>query len=203
MRIKLLCLLIVAGLSLNLSAQTPLSKEEKDFAIQFMNESTDYMLSTLRGLSEEQLKFKPDANSWSVEDCLKHLMISEQAIWTAFVETPLKGSADPDNRDALQLSDEQVIQFITSRERKAKTSEQAEPQNIEGDYKDVLKDLKKLRSAHAKWLKSTEEDLRNRVADSPLGKIDLYQAVLLISGHVRRHTDQMKEVMNSESFPNQ
>ncbi|HEY9116178.1 MAG TPA: DinB family protein [Roseivirga sp.] len=203
MKTKLFTLIIALAFGGSLWAQTPLTKEEKDFALKYMKESTDYMTSTLKGLSEEQLKFKPDAKSWSVEDCLRHLMIAEQGIWMGFVEANLSATPNPSSREGLPWSDEQVIGAITSRDQKATTSAEAEPQNVEGDYKEVLKNFKKLRAEHAKWLKSTDEDLRNRVAQSPVGKIDLYQAVLLISGHVRRHTDQMKEVMANEGFPKQ
>lgn len=203
MKTKLFTLIFALAFSGSLLAQTPLTKEERKFATDYMKESTDYALSALKGLSEEQLTFKPDANSWSVEDCLRHLMIAEQGIWMSFVEAPLKTAADPANRTNLAWTDEQVIGAITSREQKATTSTAAEPQNIDGSFKDVLNNFKKLRAEHVKWLKGTNEDLRNRVAQSPIGKIDVYQAVLLVSGHVKRHTDQMKEVMASEGFPKQ
>ena len=58
-----------------------------------------------------------------------------------------------------------------------------------------------MRSAHVKWIKKTDADLRNRYAETPIGVLDTYQAILFMSGHVTRHTDQMKEVMASPGFP--
>lgn len=201
MKSKLFTLLIAFGFCGSLMAQTPLTKEEKDFAIKYLNEATKELEQTVKGLSEAQLKFRPDANSWSVEDCLKHLTISEVNIWAGFVDTALQQEPDPSKRYEVQASDEMILGMIESREQKVQTSESFQPVNKEGDFKTVLKEFKSLRAEHLKWLKKTDEDLRNRYAQTPVGTIDAYQGILFISGHVKRHTAQMKEVMASEGFP--
>lgn len=201
MKSKLFTLLIAFGFSGSLMAQTPLTREEKDFAIKYLSEATKELERTVKGLNEAQLKFRPDANSWSVEDCLKHLTISEVNIWAGFVEAALQQEPDPSKRSQVQASDEMILGMIESREQKVQTSESFQPVNKEGDFKTVLKEFKSLRAEHLKWLKKTDEDLRNRYAQTPVGTIDAYQGVLFISGHVKRHTAQMKEVMASEGFP--
>ncbi|NVK85003.1 MAG: DinB family protein [Cytophagia bacterium] len=201
MKSKLFTLLIAFGFCGSLMAQTPLTKEEKDFAIKYLNEATKELEQTVKGLSEAQLKYRPDANSWSVEDCLKHLTISEANIWAGFVEAALQQEPDPSKRSEVKASDEMILGMIESRDQKVQTSESFQPVNKEGDFKTVLKEFKSLRAAHLKWLKKTDEDLRNRYAQTPVGTIDAYQGVLFISGHVKRHTAQMKEVMASEGFP--
>lgn len=201
MKSKLFTLLIAFGFCGSLMAQTPLTKEEKDFAIKYLNEATKELEQTVKGLSEAQLKYRPDANSWSVEDCLKHLTISEANIWAGFVDAALQQEPDPSKRSEVKASDEMILGMIESRDQKVQTSESFQPVNKEGDFKTVLKEFKSLRAAHLKWLKKTDEDLRNRYAQTPVGTIDAYQGVLFISGHVKRHTAQMKEVMASEGFP--
>ena len=203
MKSKFFVLLIALGLCGSLMAQTPLTQEEKDFAIQYMNEATKELEQTVKGLSEAQLKFKADANSWSVEDCLKHLTISEMNIWAGFVQAPLQEAPDPSRRSEVKVEDKMLLGMIENREQKVQTSESFEPVNKEGDFKTVLKEFQALRAEHLKWLKKTNEDLRNRYAQTPVGTMDAYQAVLFISGHVKRHTAQMKEVMASEGFPKQ
>ncbi|NVJ45543.1 MAG: DinB family protein [Cytophagia bacterium] len=201
MKSKLFTLLIAFGFCGSLMAQTPLTKEEKDFAIKYLNEATKELEQTVKGLSEAQLKYRPDANSWSVEDCLKHLTISEANIWAGFVDAALQQEPDPSKRSEVKANDEMILGMIESRDQKVQTSESFQPVNKEGDFKTVLKEFKSLRAAHLKWLKKTDEDLRNRYAQTPVGTIDAYQGVLFISGHVKRHTAQMKEVMASEGFP--
>lgn len=201
MKSKLFTLLIAFGFCGSLMAQTPLTKEEKDFAIKYLNEATKELERTVKGLSEAQLKFRPDANSWSVEDCLKHLTISEVNIWSGMVDSAMKLEPDPSKRSQVQLDDLTLLGLIESRDQRVKTSASFEPVNKQGNFKIILKEFKDLRAQHLKWVKKTNEDLRNRYTQLPFGQIDAFQAVLFISGHVKRHTAQMKEVMASKGFP--
>jgi hypothetical protein len=50
---------------------------------------------------------------------------------------------------------------------------------------------------------NTQEDMRNHVINFPLGMMDAYQLVLLMSAHTNRHTQQIKEVMADPNFPKQ
>ena len=203
MKSTLLTLFFALGICGSVMAQTPLTQSEKDFAIQYLNEATKELEQTVKGLSEAQLKFRPNANSWSVEDCLKHLTISEVNIWAGMVQAPLRQAPDPSKRSQVQADDQTILGMIESREQRVKTSESFEPVNKEGDFKSILKEFKDLRAEHLKWLKKTDEDLRNRYAQTPIGTMDVYQAVLFVSGHVKRHTAQMKEVMESAGYPKQ
>ena len=45
--------------------------------------------------------------------------------------------------------------------------------------------------------------MRDHVADSPLGKLDGYEFVLLIAAHSERHTKQINEVKADPNFPKQ
>ena len=56
-----------------------------------------------------------------------------------------------------------------------------------------------INGGYAAWW--TEDDLRNRYFDFPFGKADSYQIILFLSGHTKRHTDQIKEVIANEKFP--
>ena len=182
-------------------AQTPMNKEERTALVKYLNETSDYMTKTLKGLSDEQLAFKPNAESWSIDECLRHLAISEASIWGAFIESALATDPDPSKRSEVKATDEQVMAGIESRDQKVKTFAPFEPQNKVEDFKTVLKEFKTLRAEHIKWAKKTNEDLRNRYATTPIGVMDAYQAILFMSGHVKRHTDQMKEVMADANFP--
>ncbi|WP_268125250.1 DinB family protein [Roseivirga pacifica] len=203
MRIRLFTLLIGLGMSASSFAQSPMTKEERAFAIKYMDEATKGVEQTTKGLSAEQLAYKPDANTWSVEECLKHMAISEETIWAGFVTTALQTAPDPSKRAEVQVEDKMLLGMIESRQQKVQTQAPFEPTNKPEDFKTVMKEFKSLRAEHAKWMKNTDDDLRNRYAQTPVGTIHAYQAVLFISGHVKRHTDQMKEVMASPGFPKQ
>ncbi len=200
-RLSITLMSLMLLFSISAQAQNNLSKEERKFATKYLNETKNEMLKTLKGLSEEQLNFKPSAESWSVAECLRHITISEKTLWENFVDGALKTAADPSKRSEVKMTDEQLMGIIESREQKVKTFAPFEPQNKQGSVKEVIKEFKSLRDAHVKFAKSTGEDLRNHYGQLPFGTIDSYQAILFMAGHTKRHTDQMKEIMADASFP--
>jgi hypothetical protein len=114
----------------------------------------------------------------------------------------MKAPANPEKRAEIKMSDEQVIKTLQDRSFKAKTPEQFEPKNT--PYKsldEALNDFKTTRADHIKYVKTTTEDLRNHVAQTPLGWVDAYQLCLFLSGHTNRHTQQMDEIKADAGFP--
>lgn len=192
-------LLLVLFVMSSISAQ--MTKEERKFAVKYLNSTKSDLIKTIKGLSSEQLNFKPNAESWSIDECIRHITISEQNIWTGFVDTPLATDPDPSKRSQVTMSDEQLMGVIESRAQKVKTFAPFEPQNKIENLNVVLKEFKSLRDSHIKFAKKTDEDLRNRYGQLPFGTIDTYQAILFMSGHTKRHTDQIREVMANASFP--
>jgi hypothetical protein len=47
----------------------------------------------------------------------------------------------------------------------------------------------------------TNDDLRSRAGDSPLGALDAYQWLLFTGAHNERHLGQMREVKADPKFP--
>lgn len=188
---------LIGGLAI---AQTTLSDEERSKAIDHLKKTNAELLKTVKGLSEEQLNYKPSDDAWSIANCVEHIAISENNIF-GIVQMTLKNDPDPSLRSEVKMSDDQVLGLIESREQKVKTRTEFEPTGKYGDYKGSLAEFKNKRKANMKYVKSSEDDLRNRYFDFPFGKVDAYQVVLFMSGHTKRHTDQIKEVMASAGFP--
>lgn len=177
-----------------------ISQDERTKLVEHLNQSQEELFATVKGLTTEQLNFKADADSWSIAECVEHIAITENTIF-GLVETALEVEADPSGRSKVQMTDEQILGLIRSRENKVKTRPDAEPENRFVDYSGSLKTFKKRRKAHLSYVKKTDDDLRNRYCQFPFGTIDAYQTILFLSGHVQRHTDQIKEVMAANNFP--
>ncbi|MEP5612866.1 MAG: DinB family protein [Cyclobacteriaceae bacterium] len=200
MKRVLLSMVSIALLSSVAFAQTTLSKEERSKAIEHLKNTNAELLKTVKGLSEEQLNYKPTEDSWSVANCVEHLAISENNIF-GIVQMTLQSDPDPSLRSEVKMSDDQVIGLIQSREQKVKTRTEFEPTNKYGGYDGSLAEFKTKRKENMKYVKSSQDDLRNRYFDFPFGKVDAYQVIIFMSGHTKRHTDQIKEVMASAGYP--
>ena len=187
-------------LAASVYAQSTISKEERSKAVEHLKETQSELLQTLSGLSEVQLNYKPTPDTWSIAECMEHIAISENNIFD-IIRMSLEKDADPSQRANVKLSDDQLLGIIEGRAQKVKTRKEFEPTNQYGGYDGSLQEFIKQRKAHIRYVKSSKDDLRNRYFDFPFGKVDTYQVILFMSGHTRRHTDQIKEVMADSNFP--
>src|SRR5579859_1667352 len=89
-------------------AADTLSKKERNYAVKFLKETENDVVSKVKGLSQAQLEFKPAADRWSVEECVKHIAVTEQALWQ-MVSGTLQQPANPEKRSEIKMTDEQLI----------------------------------------------------------------------------------------------
>jgi len=181
--------------------QNQLTAKERENAIRSLKETEAGVFNAVKGLSEAQLTYKPAADRWSVEECVKHIAASEKELW-AMAETSLKKAPNPEKRAGIKLSDTALIKAVEDRSHKAKTFSTLEPAN--SPYKtpaEALQAFKENREKLIDFVKTTNVDLRNHVLELPLGTFDSYQFILLISAHSNRHTQQIDEVKADPGFP--
>lgn len=177
-----------------------LTDTEREFAVKHLKETKKDLLVKVKGLSDAQLNFKVTPESWSIAECVEHIAITENMISGA-AYGGLKSEADPSRRSELKMSDEQIVDFITDRSEKVKTQKSMEPKNSYGSYKETLKAFTSKRDENISFMQKTTEDMRNHFNDFPFGVIDTYQTMLFMSGHTKRHTEQIEEVMANINFP--
>ncbi len=178
-----------------------LTEKEREIAADFLSKTEEGVLVSVKGLSENQLQFKPAEDKWSIEDCLKHIAATEQALW-AMTEGAIQQTANPEKRADIKWTDEQVMKNIQDRANKVKTFSPFEPQNT--SYKTAEEASASFIENRAKliqYVKETKEDLRNHVATLPVGSFDCYQMILFIAAHSKRHQQQIDEVKASADFP--
>ena len=197
----LLSLANLVLISSTLLAQTHLSAEDRSKAIDYLKETQSAYLKVVKDLSDEQLNFRSDEESWSVAECVEHIAASEQSFFD-LVEMTLKTDPDPSLRSEVKLSDQEVIGIMENREQKVKTRPDLEPTDRYTGFDNSIDEFKSKRKSIIKYIKTTNDDLRNRYFEFPFGKVDSYQILLLISAHVTRHTKQIQEIIANSNYPN-
>lgn len=199
---KLLFLLPLALVfSFNIS-EGRLTKKEKKFAVNYLTETKNALVNAVSGLTEQQFNYKPAPDRWSVKECLQHIAAAEAGLWK-ICESTLQATANPEKRAEIKVTDEQLMQGVTDRSKKAQAPEQIRPENSPyGTPQEALNAFTADRDKLIRYMKHTKGDLRNHVWDSPLaGMLDTYQVVLLIAAHSNRHTQQIEEVKANPGFP--
>ncbi len=195
----LIGLLILFGFT---GIDNSITKQERKSAISYFKQTQQDFIKEIKGLSEAQLNWKPADSVWSVANCAEHITISEKNLFDWGMGT-LKAPADPSKRKELKHDDEAIKNMIGSRTVKVKTREGFYPTGQFGNTAQTLTVFKERRADLIKYMKSTEDDLRNHFAETPVGLIDTYQLLLFLSAHTKRHTLQIAELKAHPDFPKQ
>jgi hypothetical protein len=198
---KKILLFITTCMLMSFSVDDPITKEERKKAVDFLNDTRQGVLDATKGLSEAQLRFKPAADKWSVEDCVKHIAQSQQMLWD-MVSAGMKNPATPEKRSEVKAKDDDIIKNVADRTNKVKTSPPLEPLNT--PYKSLAEAWDAYSRSTDKmieYVNTTNEDLRNHINPMPFGTFDSYQMILFISAHANRHKKQMDEVKADPNFP--
>ena len=202
MRTKSLAGVLIASLLMAGAAATSaqeVTQAEKDKALQYLETTKKGVLEATKGLSEAQWNFKPAPDRWSVAQVMEHIATAEDFIRGMLKEKIMMAPAGEPGRD-VKKTDEGVLAMVPDRTTKLQAPEPLVPTNRFGSPEASLKHFVDSRATTADFLKSTT-GLRDHVADSPMGKLDGYEFVLLIAAHSERHTKQINEVKADPNFP--
>jgi DinB family protein len=176
-----------------------LSQGEKDRAMKYLETTKKGVLDATKGLSEAQWNFKPALDRWSVAQVMEHIASAEDFLRGMDADQVMKAPAGDATRDVKAL-DDAVLAKIPDRSTKIQAPEPLQPSNRFGSPEASVKHFVESRAATLDFLKNTA-GLRAHVADSPIGKLDAYEFVLLIAAHSERHTKQILEVKADPGFP--
>jgi hypothetical protein len=193
----LIAMVLMAGTTAA-SAQE-VTPAEKDKALQYLETTKKNVLEATKGLSEAQWNFKPAPDRWSVAQVTEHIAAAEDLIRGMVKEKVMMAPAGEPGRD-LKKTDEAVLAMVPDRSHKAQAPEPLVPTNRFGSPEGSIKHFVESRATTEEFLNTTA-GLRDHVADSPLGKLDGYEFVLLIAAHSERHTKQINEVKADPNFP--
>jgi hypothetical protein len=190
--------LVLMGGAAAASAQD-VTQAEKDRALQYLETTKKGVLDATKGLSEAQWNFKAGPDRWSVAQVMEHIAAAEDFIRGALKEKVMMAPAGEPGRD-VKRTDDAVMAMVPDRTTKAQAPEPLVPTNRFGSPEGSVKHFVESRATTEEFLKTTP-GLRDHVTDSPLGKMDGYEFILLIAAHSERHTKQINEVKADPNFP--
>ncbi|HXX20754.1 MAG TPA: DinB family protein [Candidatus Acidoferrum sp.] len=174
---------------------------ERERAVNYLTQSRDNLLRTVRGLSREQLQFKPAPDRWSVADCLEHLILVENRRIGEGIPAALQQTVDPARRSAYEGRDEELVHLVAGRVQRAQAPEPVRPTG-RWPHDRLIPELEAVRERSADLVAMTQANLRQYFSPHPLfGDLDCYQWLLLVAAHSDRHRAQIEELIASPGFP--
>ena len=180
----------------------PAVDEAKARALAHLEQSMEKFLSAIDGLSDEQWRWKPAPDRWSVGECAEHIARAEPFLRSLIQGATVEASA-AELLAGSHGKEETVLRFITDRSQKFQAPETANPaqsgatrprQALERDFL--------FERGRTYEFVSALDDLRGHARRHPaFEELDLSGWVLFLSGHTERHTLQLEEVKASAGFP--
>lgn len=178
-------------------AQT-LTLEQRAEIAKRLKETQELLFGSLAGLSAKQLAFKPAADRWSIAEVAEHLVLMEGGTLPLLKQL----LAAPGVSGEPALADEVIGRAVRNRTRRISSPEALAPTGRFTSVEQITATFSKLRSGVARYVETTEEDLRgHRYPHPALGPMDGYQWLLFVNAHLERHVQQIEEVKRTPGFP--
>ena len=197
--------MMLALLALPMCAET-LSKGERDQAMSHLHATRKQVLDLIAPLSEAQWKFKAGPDRWSIAECAEHITETENMLRGLIQQSAKKLPVDEAKRTAKatkrEAGNKAVLAQMADRSKRASAPGEIRPTGRFASKAALVAALNERRDVTIKYVETTYEDLRGRFFQMGPGReMDLYEMILMISGHAERHLLQMKEVTAAAGYP--
>src|SRR5262249_5841896 len=155
-----------------------ISPEERKRLTEYLADTRERLLRSTRGLTPEQLDYKPAPGRWSVAENLEHLTIAEGRVLPR-IEEALKGSADPGKRSAWEGRDDELVQAIENRTPRAQAPDVVQPRG-QWRNQELFRQLQAVRQRTLEFAATTNAGLRHNFYPHPFfGELDCYQWLMI------------------------
>ncbi len=198
---KLIILIVSVMIAGHAFSQSKLTIDQRKFAADYLNQTKHDFLKSIDGLNSAQLSFKADSTRWSILDCAEHIALAEQGLFM-IMQGQLKSSGDSTKRKEINVSEKEIIGRLTNRTFKVQAPEVIKPTGKFPNLEAIKQAFSKQRDNCINYVNATNDDLLNHYWKHPAtGTIDLYQTIILLAAHCKRHTLQIEEVKAQIGFP--
>ena len=175
-----------------------MTPSEREFATKCLFDGRDALLRAIEGLSEEQQRFKPQPEAWSIADCVEHVAVVEDFLFALVTH----GAVNPNGISLDPAKDERMAAAVVDRRRKVAAPPAMRPAGFFPSVADAAARFRESRERSIAHFGNCQDDLRRLFMIHPvLGEIDCYRCLLVLALHPARHAAQIEEIKQQAGFP--
>jgi len=156
----------------------------------------DAFQAAVSGLSEQQARFKPSAERWSIEDIVEHVAVAEHGMYR-FISDLHEVSTDPHTTES-------AASLARSSDRKTMplpAPQRVLPTRRFDSLHAALGKFLENRARTIEFVENCTDDLRLRLIQHPLGLMNGQDCLTVLTHHPARHIDQINELKADPGFP--
>jgi hypothetical protein len=151
------------------------------------------LLDVLSGVTEEVAARRPAPERWSVIECVEHLAIAEDYLFSQIAASCCSDaptlSMPSRNREALILS------RGVDRTRPVQSPEGGRPTGRFATLREAVQYFLASRERTVRFVENCREDLRSKLTSHPIiGTVNCYENLLMMAVHPLRHSKQIEEI---------
>ena len=166
---------------------------DRELLLGLLAETERQLCQAADGLTEEQARMRPEADRWSVLECVEHVCLVEDAMFARFTTNLAPAEAPPDRaREAT------VRRVAGDRTTKFTAPEHVRPNGRFASLAVALDHFQKSRARSIEYVRRCELDPRAFTARHPVaGPISGQEFLLILAMHPARHAEQIHEIRQS------
>jgi hypothetical protein len=166
---------------------------ERQLLIRRLRQSRDCFAGSLADVPEELCRVRPSDISWSVIDCVEHIVIAENA-W----HVRLQGRQPV--IEPIDRAKDEFVNRVADRTEKRSAPERAQPKGKHATLAEATREFRTARERTIAFAENSAENFRNFSVEHALGVLDIHQFLLLAAAHVECHAKQIEEVKASAAY---
>lgn len=156
-----------------------------------LTESLHFLRAALEGLAEADAVRRPNPQAWSAIDCVEHLVLAERG-QLARLAVAEPAETIPETAGARART------YVMSRAVRVESPERVLPTGRFATLAEALAQFEAARAESLNFAAGHERDLPLRLLRHPFfGTLTGLDAMFVMSGHTRRHADQIRELRAS------
>jgi hypothetical protein len=198
---KRIALLSLLGVPL-FGADAQMTAGERTKVMNWMEDSRKEFLTAIDGVTEEQWKWKPAPERWSVGETAEHIVLAEALLFGA-VQKAIASPPNPEWEEKTKGKTEFIERVMAPRLGKASAPEPIVPSG-KLTQTQVRETFLKQRAEIEKFAKETQVELKQFTVEHPFpvfGTLNAYQWLIYVPLHTERHDKQIAEVKATAGYP--
>jgi hypothetical protein len=177
-----------------------ITDQERQAALALLARSRTAVLKAVEGVTEDQARWKPMPERWSILEYIEHLAVSDDAL-VGLVKRSLESPAHTETEDERRAREQKIRETPIPRGVN-RAPEGLKPVARFDSLKDAVAAFLAARERTIEYARSTTDDLRHHFAPHPvLGSLDAYQWLCGNARHAETHAAHVVEIRGMPEFP--
>jgi hypothetical protein len=166
---------------------------EREKALGLLNRSRQTLLDAVHGVTDEEARWKPEPDRWSILEYMEHLAVSDDEL-IALIQRSLATPARPETETERRERETKIRETPVPRGANH-APQMLRPQDRFATLSEAVAAFLAARERSIEYARSTRDDLRSHFTDhSVLGPLDGYQWLVGNARHAETHAAHIREL---------